>query len=440
MPPCLEDLDRDRLLAVAHEHMLSGMIVTRSMMPLVVLSGGDMDLMNQVAIDEWMGASPVYTGRIRRLMRIEGDDVAAIMKHLQLDVGFVHQYMDVGYRVDRPDYGEFWLAHCGALLDAEPHGEDRVFGMCHTIEDPTFDATALASNPRARIRPIHRPPRTPPDRHPHCHWTITIDPANDPVGPIELTQRVEVLPLATVPNDLPADRDRTGMSDYAGELRPQFRLADLSDAALVAVAREFQIQAFLLMASTDLALAGHFAADVVDAIMRDAWLGAGWIASERLVRLLGPAATAAETLAAVIALTPMLPPGCRRSVEVEGDRVRVTLDAAHPGLFDPAHPGWTGRFAGGLTSGVEGITRGVDPGARVAEFTATSSGAEFVVATGGDTDPEPEPAVVALNRIGLVAGWHFADAPGATRGARLDGVAHRHEAGGGVGRVGFEPT
>ena len=40
-------------------------------------------------------------------------------------------------------------------------GPDYVRSMCHDIEDPTFDATAVASNPRAQVRPIHRPPRVP---------------------------------------------------------------------------------------------------------------------------------------------------------------------------------------------------------------------------------------------------------------------------------------
>ncbi len=127
--PALEELSREELVPVAFEHMLSGMIVTRALLPQVVLHGGDLDLMNQVAIDEWMGASPVYTARMRTLMGIEGDDVSAIIKALQLDVGFVHQYMDVVYEVSDEQHAEFWLAHCGALLDAEPHGEERVFGM-----------------------------------------------------------------------------------------------------------------------------------------------------------------------------------------------------------------------------------------------------------------------------------------------------------------------
>jgi hypothetical protein len=31
-------------------------------------------------------------------------------------------------------------------MDVEPMGEDYVRLMCHDIEDPTFDATAVATN------------------------------------------------------------------------------------------------------------------------------------------------------------------------------------------------------------------------------------------------------------------------------------------------------
>ena len=141
----LEALDRDALLRVAHEYMLTGMLVTRGMLSQVAMRGGGLDVVNDVAIDEWMWASPIYTGRMRALMGIEGDDIEAIMKALQLDVGFVHQYMNVAYKLIDERHGEFWLEHCGALVDTEPAGEEAVFGMCHTIEDPTFDATARSA-------------------------------------------------------------------------------------------------------------------------------------------------------------------------------------------------------------------------------------------------------------------------------------------------------
>ena len=88
-----------------------------------------------------------------------GDDVVTIFKGLQLDIGAPPQFMDFRYTVHDPWHGEFRLDHCGALMDVEPMGEEYVVSMCHDIEDPTFDATAVATNPRAQVRPIHRPPR-----------------------------------------------------------------------------------------------------------------------------------------------------------------------------------------------------------------------------------------------------------------------------------------
>jgi hypothetical protein len=409
MVPTLDGMSRDRLLGLAYDWMLSGMLVTRSMMPLVVLSGGDMDLMNQVAIDEWMGASPNYTRRLRRVFGIEGDDVTAIIKGLQLDVGFVHQYMHVAYRVIDPQNAEFYLPHCGALLDAEEFGEERVFGMCHTIEDPTFDATALATNPRARIRPIHRPPRLPADRQPHCHWTIAIDPDNDPVPPIELTNRVGATVMAGIANAV-SDKGRgNGIDDYRGPLIPDFRLNCLSDAGLLAAMREFQIQAHLLMVSSDLALRDHFDRPTAAQIMRDSFLGAGWVASERLNRSRGvaPGTATADDVAAALALTPMLPPGCSRTVRVDGDRVNLELESEVPGLIDPSHPGWTGVLASGDSSGIEGIVGGVSRRARLEELDVSEHLARAVITVDEAEAERSEPDIVALARIGRAPLWQF---------------------------------
>src|SRR5262249_15115820 len=157
------------------------------------------------SIWEWKGASPNYTRRMKRLLRIEGDDVTAIVKALQLDVGFPHEYMDVRFELQPDGSAEFQLLHCGALLDVEPRGEGAVVMMCHRIEDPTFDATAVATNPRARMRPIHRPPRTPQDRQPHCHWTIRIEPDAAPLIEEAHTLAVGRLPLAQIAIPLPED-------------------------------------------------------------------------------------------------------------------------------------------------------------------------------------------------------------------------------------------
>ncbi|MCZ7528508.1 MAG: hypothetical protein M5U14_20325 [Acidimicrobiia bacterium] len=379
--------------------MLVGMLVNRAVLPQVLVRGGSLDDLEEVAIDEWMGASPVYTGRMRRLVGIEGDGVDAVMKALQLDCGFVHEYMRVGYRYLDHDHAEFWLDRCGALLDVEPFGEERVHGMCHTIEDPTFDATALATNPRARIRPIHRPPRVPADREPHCHWTLTIDPADDPVGPTRLTEQVAGLPLASVANEVRPEPEPDGMTDYRGAFDPDFRLADLSTGALAAVARELCVQAHLLVCSGELALAGRFGADTARDMVAEAWAGVGWIAGERLAAALG-VGPGPEGLASVLSLTAALPPGLARRVDVDGDRVRFALTPTTPGLLDPDHPGWSGLLARGERRGLEAAAHGFDPRARLVALTVTDGRVVAELVLDGDARPVTEPDVVALTRIG----------------------------------------
>ena len=156
------------------ELLLIGQLIDRSGMGWCIKPFGHPGML-EIAIEEWMGASPIYTKRMQKALKFEGVDVITIFKGLQLDIGAPPQFMDFRYDVHDRWHGEFHLDHCGALLDVEPMGEDYVRGMCHDIEDPTFDATAVATNRRAQIRPIHRPPRAPADRHPHCAWTVIID-------------------------------------------------------------------------------------------------------------------------------------------------------------------------------------------------------------------------------------------------------------------------
>ena len=153
------DLTRDELALLVPELLLIGHLIDRSGMAWCIEALGR-EGMAEVAIDEWMAASPIYTPADAAGARLrQGDDVITIFKGLQLDIGAPPQFMDFRYTVHDPWHGEFHLDHCGALMDVEPMGEDYVVSMCHDIEDPTFDATAVATNPKAQIRPIHRPPR-----------------------------------------------------------------------------------------------------------------------------------------------------------------------------------------------------------------------------------------------------------------------------------------
>ena len=85
-----------------------------------------MAAVQELSIEEWRGASPVYGERLRRIMAVEGDGVPAIFKVLQLDPGFPHHYLDVRYEVVDERHGYFELAYCGALMDVEPWGDRMV--------------------------------------------------------------------------------------------------------------------------------------------------------------------------------------------------------------------------------------------------------------------------------------------------------------------------
>jgi hypothetical protein len=340
---------------------------------------------------------------MKRLMRIEGDDVTAIVKALQLDVGFPHEYMDVAFEVRDAGHAEFRLLHCGALMDVEPRGEGAVVMMCHRIEDPTFDATAVATNARARMRPIHRPPRTPADRHPHCHWTITIEPDVEPVVEEPLTLEVGRLPLAKVANERPADREPGGWRDYAGPFDAKFSLEHLSQGALVAVLREFSLQAHLLAASADLHLRQKHAREKVREVLANQWAGASWVTAGRIAERLGLAGGGADAIAQVLALHPAFPPGVETKLEAAGER-RLRLSLAGP-LLDPGAPGWLGLLASGDAHAIEAIAQAVNPRARV----APAGECAFAIEVDPKAEPVTEPQSVTLTKLSTVAAWKFRD-------------------------------
>ena len=223
----LERLSHAALARPGREYMPFGHIRDRGLLPPIPAPFGVRATEPLPTLQSW-GASPIYTQRMCRAMRIEGDDVATILKSLQLDVGFPHRYMDVGYEVESERVGFFWLNCCGALLDVEPYGEKAVVSMCHAIEDPTFDATAYATNPRARVRPVHRPPRSPADRVPHCRWKISIDPANEPVPEPAITRKVRAGRLADFELDPPDLPEYDGRRHYTEPLDPTCHLDHLS--------------------------------------------------------------------------------------------------------------------------------------------------------------------------------------------------------------------
>ncbi|OBF92766.1 hypothetical protein A5790_13050 [Mycobacterium sp. 852002-51152_SCH6134967] len=321
-------LSREELAVLLPELLLIGQLIDRSGMAWIIANFGREEML-QVAIEEWMGASPIYAKRMQRALDFEGDDVVTIFKGMQLDIGAPPQFMDFRYTVHDRWHGEFHLDHCGALLDVEPMGEDYVRGMCHDIEDPTFDATAAATNRRAQIRPIHRPPRTPADRHPHCAWTVVIDESYPEVDDHPVLDVMRRTRAARTEFD-PINRDDEGQSDYSGPLVSDFDFGAFSHSALVRIADEVTLQMHLLNLSFVIAVGKRAGTntELATEICTKQLIGIAGIAAERIhraLRLPGGIEGAVRTLQ----LHPMLNPAAYVDAEFGPDVVHVRRSAAH---------------------------------------------------------------------------------------------------------------
>jgi hypothetical protein len=393
----LEHFARPALAALGREYMLFGHLLNRGALPYVHMQLGA-EARERVAIEEWMGASPIYTRRMQRSLRFAGDDVGTIFKGLQLDVGFAHQYMDVRYELESERRGFFWLQRCGALVEVEPFGEAAVRSMCHAIEDPTFDATAVATNPRARCRPVHRPPRVPADRVPHCRWEVAIDPDAEPLREIDLTRRVRASRLARCALTAPPEDRSGGWPDYSGPFAPDFHLELLSHAALIRVCGELLVQDHLLVRSLMMTLAERAGEDVAAQIATAQWIGTGAVASARLRAVLGIAADGAEATLKVLQLHPAFLPGYTRVgfALLAADRGRFWIEDCDA-LNEGDRHSWFALLDAAPHPALDAMVRAVNPRARCVPI-APPAGARLAweVIVDAAAAPAPEPPEVGL--------------------------------------------
>ena len=354
-----EQMDRAELAVLARELLLAGQLIDRSGMPHLISSYGR-EVMGEIAIDEWMGASPIYTRRTQQLLGFAGDTIDTMFKGLQLDVGAPPEFMDFRLKVIDDHHGEFWLDHCGALMDVEPMGDEYVRTMCHAIEDPTFDATAMATSPYARIRPIHRPPRAPADRHPHCHWTATIDTSLEPLAEPEPATHIATTRLAALPVPVVVP-DGDGWSDYTAAMDPDLRLEWFSRPALVGLLHEIAVQSHLLVMSFLFAIERRYGAEDAATIGRQQLSGIAGLTAERLRDALG-LDTSIAAVAQVLELHPLLQPRDYVAATVHLDESSGTLRVAIADCdaLQESHLNWLRLLVDGHDEGLTTLVQGVD--------------------------------------------------------------------------------
>lgn len=404
-----ERRSHQELAALVEELLLAGHLIDRAGMPHVIGRLGP-EAMGEVAIGEWMAASPVYTDRMQRLLGFAGTDVVTIFKGMQLDIGAPPEFMDFRYEIQDADHGSFHLAHCGALMDVEPMGPEYVETMCHAIEDPTFDATAAATNPRAQVRPIHRPPRRPADRHPHCAWTVAIEPEAPPLphppGATALghSQAAKV----ALPSAAPGLVTDDGLGDYAGPFEAALAMGHFSSATLSQIADEACLQGQLLSRAFMVEVAERSSLTDAAAMGGAQLCGIAGVVAKRLARLLD-ASPDLEGVASVLGVHPMLGPEAYVSARIElGDGALLVSIGASPALGDGDGLTWPAVLVDTDDRGLRSAVQAVAPTAAVERIDAQDgAAASWRIAITDDAAAAPQYDEVTLTEFSTGAAFEF---------------------------------
>lgn len=162
----LEDLAQPTLALACEEMALDVHLLMRAAFGSVRERFGP-EVAAELAREQWAALAPAVLPRLREAVGIEGDDVPAILKTLQMDPALPPGYVALRAEVDDPHRGRIWLEPCEAT---EPGEAEAWLALLADAERPGLDAAVAALNPRARLRPAGRP----------FAWEIEIDPAADP--------------------------------------------------------------------------------------------------------------------------------------------------------------------------------------------------------------------------------------------------------------------
>jgi hypothetical protein len=290
------------------------------------------------------------------------------------------------------------------------------------------------------MRPIHRPPRSPADRHPHCRWKVFLDDqaaAADPHPDLAVDAGSHI---ATIALDLPeagpgSDADDgqgdattsggkgdasprgwggagpDGRPDYSGPFDPDFQLEDLSHRALLIVAQEAAVQAHLLVRSFLLAIDRRYGAEEAAEIGHRQWTGSAAIGAHRLRRALGlESRDDIEALARVVQLHPHFLPRTYVDLHIEatGERsARLSLGPS-PAFTEGDDHSWFAGLKAAPHPALDAIVGAINPRARCRPVDVPSPAhLAWDIVIDPEAEPQPDPPELGLARISTGADFEL---------------------------------
>jgi hypothetical protein len=179
--PSMAELSKKELVSIllgSHEYILQ--CNQGVSMQIVVRHGfGDMFA---IAWDIWSAkVLPAVKDLKERNMGIDGNDVAAFMKDLQIDSSAMPgKAFDLTFEMPEPDVGIMTFNRCAAPTMFEALGrEDILEQNCHAVCPASIEETAKLYNPNMKMEILAIPPR-PDDGCVCCKWKLSMRSPDDP--------------------------------------------------------------------------------------------------------------------------------------------------------------------------------------------------------------------------------------------------------------------
>jgi len=133
------------------------------------------ELARELDAEAWRRQTPLEVRWTRQALNIWGNDVEAVMKWLQVDIGSGPVFPEFTCELKSKNVGVMTVKKCRGLDYFERHGEtDLMINSCHVVDVEGFKNLARMFNPKMKCTPLKLPPRESPDDI-ACQWEFRLE-------------------------------------------------------------------------------------------------------------------------------------------------------------------------------------------------------------------------------------------------------------------------
>jgi hypothetical protein len=264
------------------------------------------------------------------------------------------------------------------------------------MEDPTFDATVMAVNPRMRCRPVYRPPYGEVPTGGPCRWRVAVEydigmVEDNPVLGIVRKSLAADFTFSGIITNADTATNTQGMQDYSGVFKRDFVLEDLAHNVLARQCMEFSLDVHLLNRACYTSVAERWGEEELVPMALEQWRSMAPVTVHRLRKMFNLTGDSMSSVLKILQLNPFLP---REYLKLGFELVdetcgRVWLEDC-AALQEPAARGIASLVTHHPESpGFDAMAKAVNPYVQISQLDSSAiPGAQWVWELRIDTDGE----------------------------------------------------